>query len=108
MTPGREEDEVESKLYTRKDYNTADQNNLSEQLVAALGGVENISDIGCCATRLRLSVNDSSKVDKELLKQTKASGVLVSGNGVQVIYGPKVTVIKSDLEEYVKSLKNGN
>lgn len=108
MTPGREEDEVESKLYTRKDYNAADQDSLSEQIVVALGGVENISDIGCCATRLRLSVNDSSKVDKELLKQTKASGVLVSGNGVQVIYGPKVTVIKSDLEEYVKSLKNGN
>ncbi len=108
ITPGREEDEVESKLYTRKDYNAADQDNLSEQLVTALGGVENIADIGCCATRLRLSVNDPSKVDKELLKQTKASGVLVSGNGVQVIYGPKVTVIKSDLEEYVKSLKNSD
>ena len=105
ITPGREEDEVESKLYTKKDYNAADQSNLSEKIVAALGGIENIADIGCCATRLRLTVNDPSKVDKELMKQTNASGVLVSGNGVQVIYGPKVTVIKSNLEEYVDSKK---
>ena len=106
ITPGREEDEVESKLYTKKDYNAADQSNLSEKIVAALGGIENIADIGCCATRLRLTVNDPSKVDKELMKQTNASGVLVSGNGVQVVYGPKVTVIKSNLEEYVNSKKN--
>lgn len=108
MTPGREEDEVESKLFTKKDYNVDNQSNLSEKIVLGLGGVENISDIGCCATRLRISVNDSSKVDQNILKSTNASGVIVSGEGVQIIYGPKVTVIKSDLTEYVNSLKNGS
>ena len=108
MTPGREEDEVESKLFTKKDYNVDNQSNLSEKIVLGLGGVENISDIGCCATRLRISVKDSGKVDQSILKGTNASGVIVSGEGVQIIYGPKVTVIKSDLTEYVNSLKNGS
>ena len=108
VTPGREEDEIESKLYTKKDFNVTNQSNLSENIVAALGGIGNITDIGCCATRLRISVSDPSKVNKDSLKSTKASGVLVSGNGVQVIYGPKVTIIKSELEEYVNSLRNSN
>ena len=108
VTPGREEDEIESKLYTKKDFNVTNQSNLSENIVAALGGIDNITDIGCCATRLRISVSDPSKVNKDSLKSTKASGVLVSGNGVQVIYGPKVTIIKSELEEYVNSLRNSD
>ena len=100
--------QIESKLYTKKDFNVTNQSNLSENIVAALGGIGNITDIGCCATRLRISVSDPSKVNKDSLKSTKASGVLVSGNGVQVIYGPKVTIIKSELEEYVNSLRNSD
>ena len=108
MTPGREEDEVESKLFTRKDYDAAKSSNLSAVLVEGLGGADNIADIGCCATRLRLTVKDASKIDQKILKSANAAGVLVSGQGVQIIYGPKVTVIKSELEEYVDSLKAGN
>ena len=59
ITPGREEDDIESKLFTRKDYNAAKNSNLSEIIVKGLGGINNISDIGCCATRLRLTVKDS-------------------------------------------------
>ena len=64
-----------------------------------LGGKENISDLDCCATRLRITVKDVSKVTDATLKRSGASGVIKRGNGVQVIYGPKVTVIKSNLED---------
>lgn len=99
-TPGREEDEVETKLYTRADMNRS-KDAQSEIIAKGLGGKENIEVLDCCATRLRVQVKDSEKVDKTLLQQSGASGVIVSGNGVQVIYGPRVTVIKSELEEYL-------
>ena len=96
------------RITARKDYDAAKNSNLSEILVEGLGGVDNISDIGCCATRLRLTVKDSNKINQNILKSANASGVLVNGQGVQIIYGPKVTVIKSELEEYVNSLKFDN
>ncbi len=104
ITPGREDDEAETKLYTRKDVNAAKENK-SEMIIKGLGGVENLVNVDCCATRLRVTVKDSAKVDDPLLKQTGASGVIKSGSGVQVIYGPRVTVIKSELEDYIDSLK---
>ena len=67
-----------------------------------LGGKKNISDVDCCATRLRCTVHKSALVDDGLLKSTGASGVVHKGNGVQVIYGPRVTVIKSNLEDYLE------
>ena len=108
-TPGRDDSEV--KLYTRQDLNArqADEKAsggntaLSAQITQGLGGKENISDVDCCITRLRCTVRDSSKVDQALLKATGASGVLCKGQGVQVVYGPKVSVIKSELEAYLSS-----
>ena len=73
----------------------------SAAITRGLGGKDNIADVDCCATRLRCSVNDPSLVDDKLLKATGASGVVHRGNGVQIIYGPRVTVIKSDLEDYL-------
>ncbi len=111
-TPGREDIGEETKLYTKKDYNEAkekkadSQNNRSQNILAGLGGRENIRDLDCCATRLRVTVNDGAKVDDGALRTTGASGVIKKGNGIQVIYGPKVTVIKSELEEYLNSLEN--
>lgn len=105
MTPGREEGEA--KLYTRADLNEKNdsKNNgtdkLSEQITIGLGGKENISDVDCCATRLRITVFDGKKVQENILKGTGASGVIQKGNGIQVIYGPRVTVIKSNLEDYL-------
>ena len=111
-TPGRE-DTDEVKLYTRKDVeakknggkdtgatNTEDE--LSAQICAGLGGKKNISDVDCCATRLRCTVFEAAKVNDGLLKATGASGVIHKGQGVQIIYGPKVTVIKSNLEDYLE------
>ncbi|MDY2588820.1 MAG: glucose PTS transporter subunit IIA [Agathobacter sp.] len=105
-TPGREENEQETKLYTRKDLDARKNNSkteISELILNGLGGKENISDIDCCATRLRVTVIDSELVSDELLKQSGASGVVRKGNGVQVIYGPKVSVIKSNLEDFMES-----
>jgi len=101
-TPGREADTEETKLYTRKDLNERKaSSSVSELIVKGLGGKDNISDIDCCATRLRITVHDGEKVSEKTLKESGAAGVIIKGNGVQVIYGPKVTVIKSNLEDYM-------
>ncbi|MBO5099030.1 MAG: PTS transporter subunit EIIC [Clostridia bacterium] len=101
-TPGREDDNEETKLYSRKDYNEKNSTDKSADILKALGGKKNIRDLDCCATRLRITVENSDVVDKDLLKTTGALGVVIKGNGVQVIYGPKVTVIKSKLEDYIR------
>ena len=68
----------------------------SAAILKGIGGLDNLTgDIDCCATRLRLTLKDASKVDQPLLKGTGASGVVVKGNGIQVIYGPSVTIVKS-------------
>lgn len=110
-TPGREDDDSEVKLYTRKDLeakknetatNTTSDNR-SELIAKGLGGKANISDVDCCATRLRCTVHDASLVSEEILNSTGAKGVVKKGNGIQVIYGPQVTVIKSNLEDYLEN-----
>jgi PTS system D-glucosamine-specific IIC component len=112
-TPGRNDEEEEVKLYTRSDYNkksskSSSVDQLSQGIVIGLGSIENISDIDCCATRLRITVFDDSKVSSDILKKTGASGVIQRGSGVQIIYGPKVTIIKSNLEDYMDGVKNGS
>lgn len=112
-TPGRDDSE-EVKLYRRSDVDAkkkgaaaggaaeAQGDELSVMICRGLGGKKNISDVDCCATRLRCTVHKSELVDDALLKSTGASGVVHKGNGVQVIYGPRVTVIKANLEEYLE------
>ena len=75
----------------------------SSLIVRGLGGRENIKNIDCCATRLRVTVKDSQLVTDALLKKSGAAGVIKRGNGVQVVYGPQVSVIKSELDDYLKS-----
>lgn len=117
-TPGRDIS-APVKLYTRADVNEkksgagnisdndADGDEISRDIVTGLGGKKNISDVDCCATRLRCTVVDSLLIDEAILKQTGASGVIRKGNGVQIIYGPRVTVIKSDLEDYLEKCDDG-
>ena len=111
-SPGRDDSEI--KLYTRQDVNAKNaaageaaaaggDNELSRQIMLGLGGKANISDVDCCITRLRCTVHDAAKVDQDLLRQTGASGVICKGQGVQVVYGPRVSNIKSDLEAYLAS-----
>ena len=61
----------------------------------------------CSATRLRCTVNDAALVKQDVLKASGASGVICKGNGVQVVYGPKVAVIKAKLEDYLESTPKG-
>ena len=113
-TPGRDDSE-EVKLYRRSDVearkNAANTERkagdvMSEQICNGLGGKKNISDVDCCATRLRCTVHKAELVNDELLKSTGASGVIHKGNGVQIIYGPRVTVIKSNFEDYLETAPN--
>ena len=112
-TPGREDDDEETKLYSKADYQ-AQQGGATGQGASAddaksaaiargLGSKRNITSVDCCATRLRCSVADSSLINEKLLKATGAVGVIVKGTGVQVIYGPQVAVIKSNLETYLQT-----
>lgn len=113
-TPGREDDDTETKLYTKADVNArkeigkddAEADPMSAAITRGLGGKKNISDVDCCATRLRCTVNKTELVNDGILKATGASGVVRKGDGVQVIYGPNVTVIKSNLEDYLETAPN--
>lgn len=110
-TPGREADGEETKLYTRKDMNekkAAGGSTVSMLILKGLGGKNNLSDLDCCATRLRVTVKDPALVNDSLLKESGASGVIHRGNGVQIIYGPQVSVIRSDLEEFMDTPESDN
>ena len=113
-TPGREDDAGEVKLYTKADVNArkakgnnadgvAVEDELSRDITRGLGGKKNIDTVDCCATRLRCTVINPDLVNDAALKATGASGVIHKGNGVQIIYGPHVTVIKSNLEDYLET-----
>ena len=122
-TPGREDDDEETKLYTKADVNAqrnsgnsgsnagvsggsnanGNSDEKSVMIARGLGGKKNIVSVDCCATRLRCTVSDSELVDEKMLKATGAVGVVKKGQGVQVIYGPQVTVIKSNLEAYLET-----
>ena len=113
-TPGREDNDEETKLYTKADVNArkagnteagataGSEDSLSAEITRGLGGSANIEDVDCCATRLRCTVSNPDLVNDGILKATGASGVVHRGQGVQVIYGPSVTVIKADLEDYLE------
>lgn len=115
-TPGREDEGEETKLFTRSDYKAKTgvgpdgasagggvSDPVSAMILQGLGGKANLSDVDCCATRLRVTVVDAGKVQDALLKQSGASGVIHKGNGVQVVYGPQVAVIKSNLVDFMES-----
>ena len=134
VTPGRESDDDETRLYNRADVEAkkraeeaggtiptepnmappiktdegtaASAPSTSELILEGLGGVNNIANLDSCATRLRVTVNDSGLVADDLLKKSGAAGVIRHGSGVQIVYGPQVSVIKSELEDHIKQLKS--
>ena len=114
-TPGREDEDEETRLYTKADVNAKRTavsgqsgalavDERSADIARFLGGKKNITSVDCCATRLRCSVADPGLVDEKGLKATGAVGVILKGQGVQVIYGPNVTVIKAELEAYLEQV----
>lgn len=127
-TPGRETDGSEVKLYSRADYDdrkkrrrTSDETvppsepalsdadvgleSTSSLILRGLGGRENIENIDACATRLRVTVKNPGLVTDALLKKSGAAGVIRRGDGIQVVYGPQVSVIKSELEGHIDRLE---
>ena len=116
-TPGREKEDEETKLYTKADFQAKhakkeeapkavpsgdfQTDEQMENIIAGLGGLDNMENPECCATRLRLNVQDGTKVDKALLKKAGAVGTIINGNAVQVIFGPVVSTIKPKLQHYM-------
>ena len=120
-TPGREADDEEVKMVSKDEYRKAtgvgvagggaavpaDFDMKSATILKGVGGVDNVTEIDCCATRLRLTLVDGSKVDEGILKGTGAGGVVIKGNAIQVIYGPSVTIVKANFEEFVEGIREG-
>lgn len=106
LTPGREEDGEDAKLYTKKDYRAkqAGGNHLeyAAQILDYLGGKDNIIDVTNCATRLRVNVKDAVLVRPEIdFKRIGAHGLSKNGTAIQVIVGLKVPKVREQFEECV-------
>ena len=71
----------------------------ADDILAGLGGADNIVEIEPCITRLRTEVKDGSKVDEAALKQAGAHGVMKSGNVVQVVVGPEADTLSEDIAD---------
>ncbi|EEG86639.1 PTS system, glucose-specific IIBC component [Proteus penneri ATCC 35198] len=98
-TPGREVEDKNAKQ--------ADKSAMGQSLVAAFGGKDNISSLDACITRLRIGVKEIEKVDRDELKRLGAAGVVVVGSGIQAIFGPKSDNLKTEMDEYIRSLDSG-
>lgn len=96
ITPGREAEGEEVKVVTKDSLNE-----VAEEVLAALGGAENLDDIDACITRLRVSVKDVSKVDKNKIKSLGATAVLEVKGGVQAIFGAKADPLKQKINEII-------
>jgi PTS system D-glucosamine-specific IIC component len=104
-TPGREKEDTAPVPSSKEplDFSSETSEKRSEAILLGLGGISNISDLDCCITRLRITVHDAIAVNKDILSDTGAAAVMISGNAVQIVYGPQVTLILSDLENYIKN-----
>ncbi|RYB94980.1 PTS sugar transporter [Nocardioides oleivorans] len=76
-----------------------DMSSKAEQILAGLGGAENIVEIEACITRLRTEVKDGARVDQAALKAAGAHGVMASGTIVQVVVGPEADNLADDIED---------
>ncbi|ANZ22561.1 PTS glucose-specific subunit IIBC [Buchnera aphidicola (Diuraphis noxia)] len=95
-TPGREENQ----------NNTSLKNNIeiAPYIVEALGGKNNIKNLDACITRLRITVLEISKVNDKNLKNLGAAGIIISGSGVQAVFGTRSENIKTAIDEYIKNI----
>ena len=105
-TPGRlgnytddnADDSADAKTEKKADKKT--DNGQAERIIALLGGRENIVLVDACMTRLRVTVKDPAKVaDLAAWKAEGALSLLVKGDGIQAVYGPKADVLKSDIND---------
>lgn len=92
-TPGREDETTQQSVQTNERATT---------IIQGLGGHENIEIVDCCATRLRVTLKDTQKVNESLIQGTEPKGIITKGNGVQIVYGPHVSTIKNEVEEQLE------
>ncbi len=95
-TPGREDEPA-----TDAAPEMGDKAARPSAIVSALGGRDNILDVDCCATRLRVTVKEPGRVKLDDFKASGSRGAFLRGEGVQVVFGPHVTLIKNEVEEYL-------
>jgi len=101
-TPGREDDEQETRLYSKQDYHAKGNNEgVGQSIIAGLGGVGNIEVVDTCYTRLRVTVKDVAMIDEPGLKATGAKGIIKQGNNVQVVYGLHVKKMREAVETFL-------
>ncbi|ETZ18819.1 PTS system, glucose-specific IIBC component [Borrelia duttonii CR2A] len=105
-TPGREDIVNSHDSFSLSKNEVVREGDVSVQVVMGLGGRDNIVELDCCATRLRVTVKDSIKVSKSILESTGAKGIIIKSSGVQVVYGPGVSVLKNEIEEYLDNEEN--
>lgn len=92
LTPGREKDDEEV-------GSSGEAGDLAENILEAMGGAQNITNLDACITRLRVSVADITKVEKKELERLGAAGVLEVGNNIQAIFGPRSEIIKGQIQD---------
>jgi len=101
-TPGREEDEDETRLYSKQEYQARGNNHeIGKSIIAGLGGASNIDVVDNCYTRLRVTVKDVAMIDEPGLKATGAKGIIKQGNNVQVVYGLHVKKMREAVETFL-------
>ena len=103
-TPGREAAVDEEVAVSLAD---TDRFGIAEQLVAGFGGRDNIVNLDACITRLRVGLKDVGKLDRDLFRRMGASGVMVVGDGAQVIFGTRSENLKTDMDEYLRTTTGG-
>lgn len=97
-------DMLAEKTETLAKASVVDTNSQIVTIINLLGGKANIKDVDACMTRLRVSVQDTTQVASESAwKQAGAMGLIVKGNGVQAVYGPKADILKSDIQDLLDS-----
>ncbi|WP_025785741.1 maltose/glucose-specific PTS transporter subunit IIC [Sporosarcina sp. D27] len=99
-TPGREDEKAVEPADGQSSIDP--QVSRSHTIIDALGGKGNILDLDNCATRLRVTVKDPDLVKKEVFPSTGSKGIIMNGTGVQVVYGPQVSVVKNEVEEILE------
>ncbi|ANE46130.1 PTS system glucose-specific transporter subunit IICBA [Paenibacillus swuensis] len=98
-TPGREE--VKDIPAGETASGNTEAGELPRNILTALGGAPNITNLDACITRLRVQVKDSGQVDKDRLKQLGASGVLQVGDNIQAIFGTRSDNLKTQIADVI-------
>jgi len=111
MTPGRRKTDFEDdeELTGEPSDMGNDDRSIAEYIVNGLGGINNITDIDNCISRLRVEVKDSSIIDENMINKSKPNGIVRPDNQtIHVVYGGRITKIRNIVDNYIYELKGGN